>query len=77
MLLWVDGRLIYRFDSDWDLPVTRAARRRRIRLTAGAHELRMRVNQTHTRWQAAVRIRTRDDDLSHVIGLPEPTGEEK
>ena len=75
MRMWLDGREVYRFDTNgWNgyYPVTRSARRRRIRLSAGAHELRIRVNQTHTRWQAAVRIRTKTDDLSHVIGLPGP-----
>jgi hypothetical protein len=76
MLMWLDGRQIYRFDTrgyQSYLPVTRSARRRRVRLPAGEHELRIRVNQTHTRWQAAVRIRTDKDELSHVVGLPVPT----
>jgi hypothetical protein len=70
MLLWIDDRLVYRYNEDEDKPVTRSAERHRIHLTAGEHRIRMRVNQTEDRWQAAMRIRTKEDDLSDVTGLP-------
>ena len=76
MLLWLDGKLVYRYeDMGYYHPVTRSARRLKVPLEAGEHRLRMRVNQTITRWQASVRIRTADDDISSVVGLPLPTGQ--
>ncbi|HUW57511.1 MAG TPA: PA14 domain-containing protein [Planctomycetota bacterium] len=75
MLLWLDGKLVYRFEDRDYFPVTRSAKRHRLQLTAGEHRLRMRVNQTHTRWQACVRIRTADDGISNVVGLPGPSND--
>ena len=70
MLLWLDGKEIYRHDHK--RPVTRASYREKVHLTAGDHRLRIRVNQEEGRWQASVRIRTSDDALSDVVGLPMP-----
>lgn len=73
MRLWCDGRLIYRCDTI--MPVTRSAERRAIRLEEGRHRLRMRVNNARSwdyadgTWQAVLRFRTVDDDLSDVTGL--------
>ncbi len=69
MVLWVDEREVYRYDHT-DMPVTRSATRKTVRLDAGEHELRMRVNQIYARWQASVRIRNADDSLSRVVGAP-------
>ncbi len=72
MLLWLDGRQIYRHDQS--APVTRSVARPMIRLEAGDHTLKMRVNQQGMsnwqdgRWQASLRIRTPADTLSHVTG---------
>jgi len=74
MELWIDGKLACEFDEDSFRPVTRSARRVKIPMLAGEHRLRMRVNQTEGRWQAALRIRTKDDDVSNVVGLPRPAG---
>jgi len=68
MLLWLDGKEIYRHDHM--RPVTRAAYRRRVHLRAGERRIRIRVNQNEGRWQASLRIRTQEDDLSGVTGLP-------
>ncbi|MDP6112522.1 MAG: PA14 domain-containing protein [Planctomycetota bacterium] len=68
MLLWIDGALIYRHDHT--RPVTRAGYKHNVSLTAGEHKIRIRVNQEEGRWQASLRIRTADDDLSDVTGLP-------
>lgn len=46
-------------------------------LAEGEHRLRMRVNQTEGRWQASLRIRTQDDGLSEVEGVPLPEGEKQ
>jgi hypothetical protein len=72
MLLWVDGKLVYSFANPAfsELPVTRSAKRAKVPLDAGEHELRMRVNQLGGPWQASVRIRTHYDDISGVVGLP-------
>ncbi|GMV82632.1 MAG: hypothetical protein AMXMBFR7_38160 [Planctomycetota bacterium] len=70
MLLWLDGREIYRHDHT--RPVTRAAYTFKLALEAGEHRLRMRVNQQEGRWQASLRIRTPDDDLSTVSGIEPP-----
>ncbi|MCZ7645098.1 MAG: PA14 domain-containing protein [Planctomycetota bacterium] len=51
MLLWLDGTQIFRHDDQ--RPVTRAASRFALKLEAGEHRLRMRVNQTEGRWQAS------------------------
>lgn len=67
ILLWMDGKRI--FGQSEELPVTRSARTFKVTMTAGDHELRMRVNQIERRWQAVLRIRTADDDLSNVTGL--------
>ena len=67
MLLWLDGELVYRHDDR--RPVTRAAYTQRMRLEEGEHRLRVRVNQGYGRWQAAVRIRTMEDDVSGVVGV--------
>ncbi len=68
MMFWIDGKLRYEYD-DIDKPVTRSAERRTLRLQAGEHELRMRVNQYERFWQASVRIRKADDSLSEVVGI--------
>ena len=68
MLLWLDGKQIYR--HDYEAPVTRAAYRIKVHLEKGDHRLRMRVNQISDRWQASLRIRTENDGLSDVVGLP-------
>jgi hypothetical protein len=74
MLFWIDGKQVYRFDDHtMARPVARSATRCKIRVEAGDHELRMRVNQRFGPWQASVRIRTREDDVSNVVGLPRPT----
>lgn len=73
--LWIDGVLVCQFDDDVDKPVTRSARRLRVHLSAGEHRLRMRVNQLFDRWQAMLRVRTKDDDISNVTGLPPATAE--
>ena len=73
MLLWCDGHLIYRYDLT--MPVTRSAERQTVRLTQGRHRLRMRVNNAESwsyadgTWQAVLRFRTPDDDLSNITGL--------
>ena len=74
MILWLDGKDVARNNSE--APVTRSVVRRPLRLEAGEHRLRMRVNQRQFssygdgRWQASLRIRTADDQLSDVTGLP-------
>jgi hypothetical protein len=73
MMLWLDGRVLYRTESF--MPVTRSAERVKVNLTAGRHRLRMRVNNRQTwdyadgRWQAVVRFRTVEDELSDVTGV--------
>ncbi len=73
MLLWIDGTLVYRHDSR--APVTRSVKRLKHTLEKGRHRVRIRVNQwRHSsygdgRWQASLRFRTADDDLSKVTGL--------
>jgi len=72
MLLWVDGKLVYRHDRN--APVTRSVKRLKLRLEKGERRVRMRVNQRRFtsygdgRWQASLRFRTPDDDLSDVRG---------
>ena len=74
MELWIDGKLACEFDEESFRPVTRSARRVKIPMLAGEHRLRMRVNQRDGRWQAALRICTKDDDIGNVVGLPRPPG---
>jgi len=72
MLLWIDGKLVYRHDRN--APVTRSVKRLKLRLEKGERRARMRVNQRRFtsygdgRWQASLRFRTLDDDLSDVRG---------
>lgn len=72
MLLWCDGRLIYRQDSS--APVSRSAERETVTLEQGPHRIRMRVNNIRNwnyaddTWQAVLRFRTTEDDLSDVTG---------
>lgn len=72
MLLWIDGKLVYRHDSE--APVTRSVKRLKLNLKAGERRVRMRVNQRafteygDGRWQASLRFRTPDDELSDVRG---------
>jgi len=74
LILWLDGKEVARNNGEG--PVTRSAIRPPLPLEAGEHRLRMRVNQRpfssygDGRWQASLRIRTTDDDLSDVTGLP-------
>jgi hypothetical protein len=69
MILWLDEQEIFRQNEV--VPVTRNAARIPIKLTEGEHRLRMRVNQYQGRWQATLRIRTEDDEITpDVIGLP-------
>jgi hypothetical protein len=75
MLLWLDGRLVARIDTMQS--VIRNSYRFRIRIEKGVHRVRMRVNQgAQVRklqggyWQASLRFRTPEDDLSGVIGAP-------
>lgn len=75
MRLWIDGREVMRNEQTG--PVTRSVARPVLPLAAGPHELLMRINQAGEsrwqdgRWQASLRIRTPDDTLSDVIGLPD------
>ena len=71
MLLWLDGRQVYRHDHR--RPVTRASTALPLELGAGEHRMRMRVNQQSGRWQAHLRIRTEDDRVSGVVGLEPPS----
>jgi hypothetical protein len=72
MLLWIDGKLVYRHDRE--APVTRSVKRLKLQLAPGEHRVRMRVNQGafteygDGRWQASLRFRTVGDDLSDVCG---------
>jgi hypothetical protein len=72
MLLWIDGKLVYRHDTE--APVTRSVKRLELKLEAGERRVRMRVNQRafteygDGRWQASLRFRTSDDELSDVRG---------
>lgn len=72
MLLWIDGKLVYRHDTE--APVTRSVKRLELKLEAGERRVRMRVNQRafteygDGRWQASLRFRTPDDELSDVRG---------
>ncbi|MHC4249454.1 MAG: PA14 domain-containing protein [Planctomycetota bacterium] len=72
MLLWIDGELVYRHDLE--APVTRSVKRLKLVLEAGERRVRMRVNQRafteygDGRWQASLRFRTPDDELSDVRG---------
>jgi hypothetical protein len=72
MLLWIDGELVYRHDLE--APVTRSGKRLKLKLEAGERRVRMRVNQRafteygDGRWQASLRFRTTDDELSDVRG---------
>ncbi len=74
MLLWIDGKEVYRHNRQ--SPVTRSVQRLKLRLEKGPHRVRIRVNnrafekQGDGRWQASLRFRTRDDLLSDVRGLP-------
>ena len=72
MLLWIDGKLVCR--HDYEAPVTRSVKRLRLELAQGEHRVRIRVNQGafteygDGRWQASLRFRTLDDELSDVRG---------
>ena len=72
MLLWIDGKLVYRHDCN--APVTRSVKRLVLHLEKGERRVRMRVNQRQFtsygdgRWQASLRFRTPDDELSDVRG---------
>ena len=72
MLLWIDGKLVYRHDRN--APVTRSVKRLKLRLEKGERRVRIRVNQRRFtsygdgRWQASLRFRTPDDELSDVHG---------
>ncbi len=70
IILWLDGKEICRHDECAWRPVTRTAISLAVELSAGEHRIRMRVNQVEGRWQACLRIRTKDDRLSDVTGLP-------
>lgn len=78
LILWIDGREAGRNNGEG--PVTRSVVRLPLRLEAGEHRLRIRVNQRQFtsygdgRWQASLRIRTLADELSCVTGLPPETG---
>lgn len=67
MLLWLDGKLIFR--DDFIRPVTRTAFRLPVKIEKGEHTLRMRVNEQDGPWQATLRIRTKKDGVSSVVGL--------
>jgi hypothetical protein len=73
MVLWIDGQEVCRINSI--APVTRAVRRRVVHLAQGRHRVRMRVNQWHHTsfgdgpWQASLRFRTAEDDVSAIIGV--------
>jgi hypothetical protein len=64
--------LVYR--HDYEAPVTRSVKRLRLEFAQGEHRVRIRVNQGafteygDGRWQASLRFRTVDDDLSDVRG---------
>ncbi|MFH1709077.1 MAG: PA14 domain-containing protein [Planctomycetota bacterium] len=72
ILVWLDGKEIYRYDDQ--RPVSRAAFSVPLRLEAGDHRLRIRVNQCEGRWQASLRIRTAADETSDVTGRPPEEG---
>jgi hypothetical protein len=67
LVLWLDGTVVATIDEE--RPVTRSALRQPVRLSAGRHRLLFRLNQFHGRWQASVRVRTKDDQASDVTGV--------
>ncbi|HTL53203.1 MAG TPA: hypothetical protein VL860_11555, partial [Planctomycetota bacterium] len=52
------------------MPVTRGVDRHEVKLDKGVHTFRFRMNQYSGPWQAYMMIRSKDDDLSTVVGLP-------
>jgi hypothetical protein len=72
IIIWIDGKEVCRKGQIG--PVTRAAHRIPIRLNAGDHRLRFRLNQHRGPWQAALRFRTGEDELSDIVGLEPSAG---
>lgn len=68
MILWIDGEVVA--TNPYFKPVTRSGQRVKVHLSAGEHTMQYRLNQKEDRWQAAVFVRTADDEIaSGVEGL--------
>jgi len=66
MTLWIDGEVVARKERIW--PVTRGSQRVKVRLSGGSHRMQFRLNQKSGPWQAAVFIRSSDDQLVDMVG---------
>jgi len=70
LVLWIDGQEVFRQNEH--MPVSRSGCAVKFHLMEGEHRVRFRLNQTKGRWQAALRFRTADDEVSSVTGLSAP-----
>lgn len=68
LVVWVNGQSVVTIAEKG--PAIRTARDTGIRLAAGRNRILFRLNQKKGQWQAGIRIRTPDDRIADVRGVP-------
>ena len=68
LIVWVNGVEVVKI-TDYG-PAIRTAREPRIRLNKGRNRILFRLNQRVGQWQAGIRIRTPEDGIADVKGIP-------
>ena len=68
LVVWVNGERVVTIDAKG--PPIRTARETEIDLKAGRNRILFRLNQKAGQWQAGIRIRTIDDQIADVTGVP-------
>ena len=68
LVVWINGGEVVRITQKG--PPIRTARQVPIRLLRGRNRILFRLNQKENQWQAGIRIRTADDQIARIVGVP-------
>ena len=68
IVVWVNGARVIRITEKG--PSIRTAREVKISLKKGRNRILFRLNQRQNQWQASIRIRTKDDKVANIKGIP-------
>jgi hypothetical protein len=69
LVVWINGEEVVRI-TRYNETAIRNARETKVRLRAGRNRILFRLNQKEGQWQAGIRIRTVDDKIADVKGVP-------
>ncbi len=69
LIVWINGARVVTTGGYRETAI-RSARETPVRLLAGRNRILFRLNQEAGQWQAGIRIRTADDQIADVKGIP-------